>query len=217
MGPSWAVKPQRRCQALARLPPKRTSAPGRPPGTPPPRRELGPTCSRSPRSSPLRSWARRQTSGPSQHRRARGGAGHTLQSSGTRGLAATPEPFPGLRQVLGGPGTEEGLAAPSRSWRKSAAHAPYPSAEVPSPRRTCSLESYLWALAGVLSSPCSSTTPWQPRLQLPALPGCASEIRPRAVPSREQGFPLNRHPGLPRPHAPSGPRAAGIPTPGRPC
>lgn len=94
------------------------------PGLLRPSSELGRTRSRSPRSVPLRSWARRQTSGLSRHRRARGGAGHKLQSSGTRGLAATPEPFPGLRQVLDGQGPEEeGLPAPSRSWRKSAARA----------------------------------------------------------------------------------------------
>lgn len=53
------------------------------------------------------------------------------------------------------------MAAPRRSWREPAARAPHQSAEVQSPRHTCAPESYLWALAGVSSSPCSSTAPWQ--------------------------------------------------------
>lgn len=144
------------------------------------------------------------------------------------GVTATSEPFlRRRRQVSGGPGgsrgqiPEAGLAAPSGGWREPAARAPRRSAEVPSPRRTCAPESYLWALAGVPSSLCSSTAPWQTpapaarlrclaRRLLPAPPGRLDRRpaggqsparrgatgRAAPLPSRSVSVPLRGSPGL---------------------
>lgn len=52
------------------------------------------------------------------------------------------------------------MVAPSRSWREPAARSA-PKRRGPEPAAHVRTESYLWALAGVPSSPCSSTAPWQ--------------------------------------------------------
>lgn len=90
-------------------------------------------------------------------------------------------------------------------------------------RRTCAPESYLWAPAGVPSSPCSNTAPSQPpalaaRLRYPprrllpaALPVRATEVRPAGCAQSGAGLhagPPGRR--LPVSHAPLRPRAAGI-------
>lgn len=111
MARSAAVKPQRRRRARARLPPRRTR--GRGGGRPG-------SAAAAVNSADLRPATVRcppvlgQTPGPSQPRGARGAPRRTLQSSETRGPVATPERFPRLRQVSGGP--ENWPPAPERGW-----------------------------------------------------------------------------------------------------
>lgn len=106
------------------------------------------------------------------------------------GIAATPGPFHGKAGVgwpgrIGGQVPEARLPAPSGGWREPASHAPRGSAEVRSPRRTWAPESYLWALAGVPSSLCSSTAPWQP--PVPAAPLRWLARRPLPAPLERRG------------------------------
>lgn len=185
------------------------------------------------RSAPLPPWA--PTPGPSRAPRSqRSPWTHSPKFGDSRGVAPTSEPFPGLRQVAGGPGEvadkppKRVSHPPSSSWREPAARAPLPSAEVPSPRRTCAPKSYLWAPAGVPSSPCSSTAPWQPPRQAfgsaarraarrrPGWRAGAAEVWPAGYAQPGAGLRAGP-PGWPLPgsHAPSRPRAAGIPASGQ--
>lgn len=157
---------------------------------------------------------------------ARGTPGCALQSSET-----PTEPFPRLRQVSGGPG-KLAYKSPRKGWQLPAAAGgsgrrapPRTRTQRSRAQRTHAHPRVTFGSSQVSPPVLAAAQPhgscpaccWHPRLLQPVSPGCAAEVRPRAVPSWARDCVRSRRPGFPLPHALSWPRAAGISAPGRPC